>query len=184
MLIVMGWIIWFFVHGRADGRREDEYWDATARSRSQNFYTWVWLLGFFPIGLLLAIAPPEGRYRRYTQEQWEAIQARREADQVEEAEARGVFEAGIERLRSLVPELSRGPVREAGEAYLRAYDADGLTPEVAELGLRFNELAELERVEIERELARRGLDSTGVPEVGRRDYRGEPWNSTSTPTKR
>ena len=81
------------------GARQDEYWDPAARSRRQNFHTWVWLLGFFPIGLLLAIAPPEGRYRRYTPEQRQAIRARREAEEAEEAEARRVVEASIERLR-------------------------------------------------------------------------------------
>ena len=35
-----------------------------------------------------------------------------------------------------------------------------------------------------RELARRGLGNAGVPDVGHRNYRGEPWNSTTTPTKR
>jgi hypothetical protein len=55
--------------GQASGhqgwkREKATYWDATARSARQTFYLWVWLIGCFPVGLLLLAAQqPEGRER-------------------------------------------------------------------------------------------------------------------------
>jgi hypothetical protein len=43
------------------------YWDSSALSRRQSFYLWTWLIGCFPVGLLLFLAyseSPEGRWRR------------------------------------------------------------------------------------------------------------------------
>jgi hypothetical protein len=41
------------------------YWNTRARSNSQRFYLWVWLLGCFPVGALLyAFQEPEGRWQR------------------------------------------------------------------------------------------------------------------------
>jgi hypothetical protein len=45
----------------------EEYWDPTALSRRQTFYLWTWLIGCFPVGLVLFLAyseSPEGRWRR------------------------------------------------------------------------------------------------------------------------
>jgi len=48
--------------GRGWKREKTAYWDPAARSRRQTFYLWVWLIGCFPVGLLLLAAQrPEGR---------------------------------------------------------------------------------------------------------------------------
>jgi hypothetical protein len=52
---------------KAFGVPSEEYWDPIARSRRQSFYLWTWLIGCFPVGLLLFLAyseSPEGRWRR------------------------------------------------------------------------------------------------------------------------
>jgi hypothetical protein len=49
------------------GASSEEYWDSTALSRRQRFYLWAWLIGCFPVGLLLFLVyseSPEGRWRR------------------------------------------------------------------------------------------------------------------------
>jgi hypothetical protein len=51
--------------GRGWRRERGRYWDASARSGRQTFYLWVWLIGCFPVGLLLLVAQePEGREKR------------------------------------------------------------------------------------------------------------------------
>ena len=48
--------------GRGWRREKAAYWDPSARSPRQTFYLWVWLIGRFPVGLLLLAAQrPEGR---------------------------------------------------------------------------------------------------------------------------
>ena len=50
--------------GRGWRREKTTYWDASARSPRQTFYLWAWLIGCFPLGLLLLAAQrPEGRER-------------------------------------------------------------------------------------------------------------------------
>jgi hypothetical protein len=51
--------------GRGWRRERTRYWDPSARSLRQTFYLWVWLVGCFPVGLLLLVAQePEGREKR------------------------------------------------------------------------------------------------------------------------
>jgi hypothetical protein len=46
-------------------RERVAYWDPCARSPRQTFYLWVWLIGCFPVGLMLLVAQePEGREKR------------------------------------------------------------------------------------------------------------------------
>jgi hypothetical protein len=50
--------------GRVWRREKIAYRDPSARSPRQAFYLWVWLIGCFPVGLLLLAAQrPEGRER-------------------------------------------------------------------------------------------------------------------------
>jgi hypothetical protein len=50
--------------GRLWKREKTTYWDPAARSARQTLYLWVWLIGCFPVGLLLLAAQrPEGRQR-------------------------------------------------------------------------------------------------------------------------
>lgn len=38
-------------------------WNPKRRSWRQAFYVWTWMLGFFPVGLILRARAPEGRYK-------------------------------------------------------------------------------------------------------------------------
>jgi hypothetical protein len=66
----------------------ERYWDESAFGRRQLFYIWVWLIGFFPVGVLLLFEKPEGRWRtRWVSAEDEAReQARQEQAEAERAE--------------------------------------------------------------------------------------------------
>lgn len=167
------------------------YWDPQAFDNRQRWYLSVWLIGFFPVGLLLLAQRPNGRWRRLSRQElagaaysnWgsadEEARGRLAAPEREAAEARdaelGKLATELRRIRASRPEeFELLPGCERARRFLAEYEASGPTAEAEALV---------------RQAAREAAEALSalvadVPDVAHRDSRGEPWAPRLRPVDR